>query len=30
MDGLLGQSDGVIRLAIFLVVFIVLALIEFG
>jgi sterol desaturase/sphingolipid hydroxylase (fatty acid hydroxylase superfamily) len=30
MDGLLGQSDGVLRLAIFLVVFIVLALIELG
>ena len=30
MDGLLGQSDGVLRLAIFLVVFLGLALIELG
>jgi sterol desaturase/sphingolipid hydroxylase (fatty acid hydroxylase superfamily) len=30
MDGLLGQSDGLIRLAIFLGVFLAMALIEFG
>ena len=28
MDGLLGQSDGVIRLAVFAFVFVVMALIE--
>jgi sterol desaturase/sphingolipid hydroxylase (fatty acid hydroxylase superfamily) len=30
MDGLIGQSDGAIRLAIFVGVFLVMALIEFG
>ena len=28
MDGLIGQSDGMIRLAVFLGVFVVMALIE--
>ena len=30
MDGLIGQSDGAIRLAVFLSVFLVMALIELG